>query len=51
MAVRSTASEVRTRVGYRRLSGGTMDDLLYSAADHVATITLHRPDRLNALTL
>ena len=51
MAVRSTASDVRTRVGYRRLTEGTMDDLLYSVADHVATITLHRPDRLNALTL
>ena len=51
MAVRSKSSEVRTGVGYRRLTEGTMDDLLYSAADHVATITLHRPDRLNALTL
>ena len=27
------------------------DEVLYSVADHVATLTLNRPQRLNAITL
>ena len=28
-----------------------MDELLFEKADHVATLTLNRPDRLNAITV
>ena len=32
------------------MTGGT-DEVLYEVADHVATITLNRPDRMNAISM